>query len=299
MKIILNGIRWIIAATMWIMGLLTLTLGWHGMIAAILFVIVGVLISPLSTKYIFPKMPNLKNSHKIISIAGIWLAANISLVLSHAATTSNTADEAMSTASVSEASVESAEKSIADVSTVEVSEEDIVVAEASIEAATEESSNNSIEETSEESTDKKSAPSSTATTANTTKPTSVASTGSTTESATTEATVDTSAEESGAAQEAAEESAAQQKAEEAAQQAEAEAAAAQQPDSSTVANGTENANALAVLQMGPTTGDVCWVPRKGGTKYHTSPTCSGMDDPICTTVDTAEACEFEACKRCH
>ena len=305
MTIILKILRWIMAAVMWFMALGSLLNGGLGIIGAILFVIVGILISPLSSKYIFPKLPNLKKSHKITGVAVIWLAANVFLGLSPAATKTNNADKAMSTAAVSEASVESVDRSMADVSTVEVSEEDIVVAEASTDASIETSSNSSIEEKSVESADKnkKSTASSTVTTAKSTKTTSVASTGSTTESATTqqaaeEAAAQQAAEEA-AAQQAAEEAAAQKAAEEAAAQQASEAAAAQQPDSSTVANGTESANALAVLQMGPTTGDVCWVPRNGGTKYHTSSTCSGMDDPIRTTVDTAEACGFEPCKKCH
>lgn len=111
------------------------------------------------------------------------------------------------------------------------------------------------------------------------------------------------AAEEAATKKAAEEAAAQKEAEEAAaQKAAQEAAAAQtvpQVNSSTVANGTESANALAVLQMGPTTGSPCWVPRNGGQKYHSKSSCSGMEDPIYTTVDTATQCGFDACKRCH
>ncbi len=101
-----------------------------------------------------------------------------------------------------------------------------------------------------------------------------------------------------AAQKKAEEEAAQRAAEEAEAQKAAEEAA-QQANRSTVANGTESANALAVLQMGPTTGNQCWVPRNGGTKYHTKADCSGMEDPIHTTEDTAAACGFGPCQRCH
>lgn len=111
------------------------------------------------------------------------------------------------------------------------------------------------------------------------------------------------AAEEAAAQKEAEAAAAQKAAEEAAAQKAAEEAAAQQAaaqaNSSTVANGTESADALAVLNMGPTTGSPCWVPRNGGKKYHSSSSCSGMDDPIYTTVDTATACGFDACKKCH
>lgn len=72
-----------------------------------------------------------------------------------------------------------------------------------------------------------------------------------------------------------------------------------QADSSNVVKGTESPNALMVIQMGPTTGGQCWVPRYGGKKYHSNSSCSGMDDPILTTVDTATACGFDACKKCH
>lgn len=101
------------------------------------------------------------------------------------------------------------------------------------------------------------------------------------------------AEEEAARKKAEEEEVVQKEEEEATRQAE------QQPDSSTIANGTESPDALAVLQMGPTTGSPCWVPRNGGTKYHSKSSCSQMIDPIYTTVDTAAACGFEACKRCH
>lgn len=108
------------------------------------------------------------------------------------------------------------------------------------------------------------------------------------------------AEEDAAAQKAAEEAAAQKAA---AAQIASDATDVQQPipqvDSSAVANGTESPNALEVLKMGPTTGGQCWVPRNGGKKYHSSSTCSNMDNPILTTVDTATACGFDACKRCH
>lgn len=112
------------------------------------------------------------------------------------------------------------------------------------------------------------------------------------------------AEEDAAAQKAAEESATQKAAEEAAAaQIASDATDVQQPipqvDSSAVANGTESPNALEVLKMGPTTGGQCWVPRNGGKKYHSSSTCSNMDNPILTTVDTATACGFDACKKCH
>ncbi len=104
------------------------------------------------------------------------------------------------------------------------------------------------------------------------------------------------AEEEAARKKAEEEAAAQKAAEEAATRQ-----AAQQPDSSTVANGTEDANAKKVLEMGPTTGGTCWVPRNTDrkAKYHSNQNCSKMKDPIKTTVDTATACGYDACKKCY
>jgi hypothetical protein len=102
-------------------------------------------------------------------------------------------------------------------------------------------------------------------------------------------------EEAAAAQRAAELAAAEQEAVNAAVVQQAPA----QVDSSNVANGTESPSASAVLQMGPTTGGPCWVPRNGGKKYHSNSSCSNMENPIYTTIDTAKACGFDACKRCH
>lgn len=46
-------------------------------------------------------------------------------------------------------------------------------------------------------------------------------------------------------------------------------------------------------------GEVVWIPTHGGTKYHSSPSCSNMIDPI--AVDLTEALQqgFDACKRCY
>lgn len=45
------------------------------------------------------------------------------------------------------------------------------------------------------------------------------------------------------------------------------------------------------------TGSV-WIPTKGGTKYHSSYTCSGMEGPIAMMEKEAIAMGFEPCKKC-
>lgn len=47
-----------------------------------------------------------------------------------------------------------------------------------------------------------------------------------------------------------------------------------------------------------TEGNLVWVPVKGGTKYHSRQGCSGMEDPMQVTVETAEANGYTACKKC-
>ena len=43
-----------------------------------------------------------------------------------------------------------------------------------------------------------------------------------------------------------------------------------------------------------------WIPTKGGKKYHSKSTCSGMIDPEYVTLEEAYARGFtDACKRCH
>ena len=42
-----------------------------------------------------------------------------------------------------------------------------------------------------------------------------------------------------------------------------------------------------------------WIPTKGGTKYHSRPGCSNMDDPKEVTQSKAESLGFTPCKRCH
>lgn len=42
-----------------------------------------------------------------------------------------------------------------------------------------------------------------------------------------------------------------------------------------------------------------WIPRNGGTKYHTHAGCSNMKDPEQVTQSEAESRGFTPCKRCH
>lgn len=81
-----------------------------------------------------------------------------------------------------------------------------------------------------------------------------------------------------AAKKAAEEEAARKAAEEAAQKAAEEAAAqqaAQQPQE-----------------------EMVWIPQSGS-KYHSDPSCSGMENPTQVPISTAKAQGYEPCKRCH
>lgn len=293
--VFLNVLRWIIAAFMWLMALGTLTFGGIGILGAILFAIFGFIVSPLSSKYLFPKFPNLKKSHKILGAAGIWLAANIFMgVAVPSATDSNISTVAESTTEVVERSMptETNNGESDEASLTTANEEDEAKKAAEEEAAKkaeEEAAKKAEEEAAkkaaEEEAAKKAAEEEAAKKAAEEAEALKAAEEAAAQNAVEEAAAQKAAEEAAAAQKAAEEAAAQQ--------------AAQQVDSSTVANGTESASALAVLQMGPTTGSPCWVPRNGGQKYHSNSGCSGMEDPIYTTVDTAAACGFDACKRCH
>ena len=292
----LNLIRWVIAIFMWLMALGTFSYGGLGILGGILFVIFGFIVSPLSSKYLFPRFPNIKKSHTILGAAGIWLAANIFMGVA-VPSTPDTDLVTDTTETVAEETTETMERSIPSIETEEAEKASTVTDEeekiAAQKAAEEEAAKKAEEEAAQKAADEEAAKKAE-------------------EEAAQKAAEEEAAKkaEEEAAQKAAEEEAAKKAEEEAAQKAaeeeatkKAEEAAAQQTaqqaDSSTVANGTESASALAVLQMGPTTGSPCWVPRNGGTKYHSNSGCSGMDDPIYTTVDTATACGFDACKRCH
>lgn len=47
-----------------------------------------------------------------------------------------------------------------------------------------------------------------------------------------------------------------------------------------------------------TRGSGVWIP-KSGTKYHSTPTCSGMKDPTQVAKEEAERRGYTPCKRCH
>lgn len=41
-----------------------------------------------------------------------------------------------------------------------------------------------------------------------------------------------------------------------------------------------------------------WIPMHGGKKYHTTHTCSEMQEPVRVSVETAMANDYAACSRC-
>lgn len=51
-----------------------------------------------------------------------------------------------------------------------------------------------------------------------------------------------------------------------------------------------------VAESGPV---MVWIPTNGGKKYHTNPSCSGMENPMEVSIDQAVANGFTPCKRCH
>lgn len=44
--------------------------------------------------------------------------------------------------------------------------------------------------------------------------------------------------------------------------------------------------------------DYVWIPQHGGTKYHSTETCSNMDGPRQVTLQEAESLGFTRCSRC-
>lgn len=44
--------------------------------------------------------------------------------------------------------------------------------------------------------------------------------------------------------------------------------------------------------------EMVWIPTKGGKRYHSYSSCSGMDDPAYVTISEAKARGFTPCKRC-
>jgi hypothetical protein len=63
---------------------------------------------------------------------------------------------------------------------------------------------------------------------------------------------------------------------------------------------TQTATKTAEPTLEPTPEPVetmVWIPTKGGTKYHSSSACSGMNGPEQVTVTMAEARGFSKCKK--
>ena len=46
-------------------------------------------------------------------------------------------------------------------------------------------------------------------------------------------------------------------------------------------------------------GNLVWIPTNGGTKYHSTSSCSQMENPIQVSIETAKAYGYTACGRCH
>lgn len=64
---------------------------------------------------------------------------------------------------------------------------------------------------------------------------------------------------------------------------------------------TEVTNATESVQHSPDDVQVTmvWIPTKGGTKYHSNQSCSGMDNPDQVTKSQAEQQGFTPCKKCY
>ena len=290
-----NGLRWFFTALVALCGLSMFTVG--GILSGLFFLVLAFLISPIR-RQLFEGLPEIFQRKGVLVAAGVIVGFAAFLSVPGATNTDETRSTQVVTTSVEDETsralpVEDRTATGSDevAKSIEASDTSNLLEEQESEEAANEKAEEEAAKKAEEEAAKKKAEEEAAKKAE--------------EEAAKKAEEETAkkkAEEEAAKK--AEEEAAKKKAEEeaAAQKAAEEAAAqqaAQQPDSSTIANGTESASALAVLQMGPTTGSYCWVPRNGGQKYHSKSTCSQMIDPIYTTEDTATACGFEACKRCH
>ena len=81
------------------------------------------------------------------------------------------------------------------------------------------------------------------------------------------------------------------------QEEQAKREAAESSSSESASSETESER-VTVPTEEETEGDLVWVPRDGGTKYHSKSGCSGMKNPIQVSRETAQANGFEPCKRC-
>ena len=64
-------------------------------------------------------------------------------------------------------------------------------------------------------------------------------------------------------------------------------------------SGTHSGSGVTVPGRSETEGTLVWVPVHGGTKYHRTPTCSNMIDPIQVSIETATANGYTPCGRCY
>jgi len=62
---------------------------------------------------------------------------------------------------------------------------------------------------------------------------------------------------------------------------------------------SENETSQTLSESGEIGGTLCWIPTKGGKKYHSKESCSNMSDPARVTVEEAELRGFTPCKKCH
>jgi len=61
----------------------------------------------------------------------------------------------------------------------------------------------------------------------------------------------------------------------------------------------KSSDTVTVPSKSEKSGDLVWVPTRGGTKYHSRSSCSKMIDPIQVSRETALANGYTACKRCY
>ena len=71
------------------------------------------------------------------------------------------------------------------------------------------------------------------------------------------------------------------------------------PQPSSSSGSGSGGSSVTVPSHEDTVGNLVWVPTKGGKKYHSYSTCSGMEEPMQVTVEHATALGYTPCKRCH
>ena len=71
------------------------------------------------------------------------------------------------------------------------------------------------------------------------------------------------------------------------------------PQPSSSSGSDSGGSSVTVPSHEDTVGNLVWVPTKGGKKYHSYSTCSGMEEPMQVTVEHATALGYTPCKRCH